>query len=65
MRGVLSVHPPVLWGYHLERGGMSFHDALGINCKKGATTENQSQVSSIRAKGCMFDDCAYVFSNFT
>ena len=28
-------------GYHLERGGMPLHDAVGINCKKGATTENQ------------------------
>ena len=28
-------------GYHLERGGMPLHDAAGVNCKKGATTENQ------------------------
>ena len=28
-------------GYHLERGGMPLHDAVGINCKKGATTEYQ------------------------
>ena len=28
--------------YHMERGGMPLHDAVGINCKKGATTENQS-----------------------
>ena len=27
--------------YHLERGGMPLHDAVGINCIKGATTENQ------------------------
>ena len=27
--------------YHLERREMSLHDAVGINCKKGATTENQ------------------------
>ena len=33
--------PPVLGGYHLEKGGMPLHDAVGINCKKGATTENQ------------------------
>ena len=40
--------------YHLERGGMALHDAVGINCKKGATTENQcSGVKYIRAKGCM------------
>ena len=28
-------------GYHLERGRMPLHDAVGIICKKGATTENQ------------------------
>ena len=27
--------------YHMERGGMPLHDAVGINCKKDATTENQ------------------------
>ena len=27
-------------GYHIERVGMPLHD-VGINCKKGATTENQ------------------------
>ena len=31
-------------GYHMERGGMPLHDAVGINCKKGATTENQDSV---------------------
>ena len=28
-------------GYHVERGGMPLHDAVGINCKQGATTENK------------------------
>ena len=28
-------------GYYLERGEMPLHDAVGINCKNGATTENQ------------------------
>ena len=27
--------------YHLEMGRMPLHDAVGINCKNGATTENQ------------------------
>ena len=31
---------PCFGGYHMERGGMSLH-AVGINCKKGAITENQ------------------------
>ena len=32
---------PCSGDYHMERGGMPLHDAVGINCKKGATTENQ------------------------
>ena len=28
-------------GYHLERRGMPLDDAVWINCKKGATSENQ------------------------
>ena len=38
---VLLDRPPVSGGDHLERGGMSLHDAVGINCKMGTTTENQ------------------------
>ena len=32
---------PCSGGYHMERGGMPLHDAVRINCKKGATAENQ------------------------
>ena len=33
---------PCSGGYHMERGGMMpLHDAVEINCKKDATTENQ------------------------
>ena len=32
---------PCSGGYHLERGGMPLHDAVVINFKKGASTENQ------------------------
>ena len=32
---------PFSGGYHMERGGMPLHDAIGINCKKAATTEHQ------------------------
>ena len=32
---------PCSGGYHLERDGMPLHDAVGINFKKGATTEFQ------------------------
>ena len=31
---------PCSGGYHLERGGMPLHNAVGINCEKGATTEH-------------------------
>ena len=32
---------PCSSSYHMERGGMPLRDAVGINCKKGAITENQ------------------------
>ena len=32
---------PCSGGYYLERGGMLLHDVVGINCKMGATAENQ------------------------
>ena len=32
---------PCSGGSHMERGGMPLRDAVGINCKKGATSENQ------------------------
>ena len=32
---------PCSGGYYMARGGMPLHDAVRINCKKGATTENQ------------------------
>ena len=32
---------PCTGGYHLERGGMPLHEAVGINYKKSATTEYQ------------------------
>ena len=32
---------PCSGGSYLEKGGMPLYDVVGINCKKGATTENQ------------------------
>ena len=32
---------PCSGGYHLERGGMQLHDAVGINYKKGTTPDNE------------------------
>ena len=40
---------PCSHGYHLEREGMPLHDAVGINCKKAATTENQG--AGVKFKG--------------
>ena len=31
----------MLWWLSHGEGGMPLHDAVGINCEKGATTENQ------------------------
>ena len=32
---------PCSGGYHMERRGMPLHDEVGMNCRTGATTENQ------------------------
>ena len=32
---------PCTGGYHLERVRMPLHDAVGINCKKKTSNENQ------------------------
>ena len=37
-------------------GGKPLYDAGGVNCEKGATTENQGQMPGIWAKGCVFGD---------
>ena len=45
----------MLWcGYHLERGGMLIHDAVGVNCKKSATTENQGVGAKYMILGVYF-----------
>ena len=44
----------MFWWLSHGEGGMPLHDVVGINCKKGATTENQgSAVKYIWAKGCI------------
>ena len=47
-------------GYHLETGGMPLHDAVGINCKKGATTEYQGTDVKYMGYGVYVYDCVYV-----
>ena len=55
---------PCSGGYHLERGRMPLHDAVGLNCKKGATTENQGAGVKHMGKGCMLM-IVCVLSDFT
>ena len=50
---------PCSGGYHMERGGMPLHGAVGINCEKGATTESlRRQVSGLRVRHSL-DDCVF------
>ena len=46
---------PCSGGYHLERSGMPLHDAVGINCKKGATILNIKE--QIMGYEVYVDDC--------
>ena len=56
---------PCSGGYHMERGGMPLHDAVGINFKKGVTTENQGSAVKYMGKGVYLDDCVCVLSDLT
>ena len=56
---------PCSSGYHMERGGMPLHDAVGINCKKTVTTENQGSGVKNMDKGVYLDDCVCVLSDLT
>ena len=49
----------------MERGGLKLNDAVGINCKRGATTENQGSGVEYMAKGVYLDDCVCVLSDLT
>ena len=44
---------PCSGGYHMESEGIPLHDAVRINCRKGATTENQGLAVKYMAKGCI------------
>ena len=47
-------------GYHLERVGMPLLDAVGINCKKDATTETQGLGVKYMGYEVYLDDCERV-----
>ena len=53
---------PCSGGYHMERGGMPLHDAVGVNCKKGATTENQGSGVKYMGLGCILTLTVCVFA---
>ena len=44
---------PCSGGYHMERGGMPLHDAVGITVKRVQLLKIKTQLSSIWAKGCI------------
>ena len=44
---------------------MPLHDAVGINCRKGATTENQGLGIKNMGYGVYLDDCVCVLSDLT
>ena len=44
---------PCCGGYRMERGETQLHDAVEINYKNGATTENQGSTVKFMAKGCI------------
>ena len=51
---------PCSGGYHLDRGETPLHDAVGINCKKDRTTENQGTGVKYMGKWVYVDDCVCV-----
>ena len=44
---------------------MPLHGAVGLNCKKGATTENQGLGVKYMGYGVYLDDCMCVLSDLT
>ena len=44
---------------------MPLYDAVGMNCKKGATTENQGLGFKYMGYVVYLDDCVCVLSDFT
>ena len=56
---------PCSGGYHMERGGMRLHDAVGINCKNGAITENQGSAVKYMGLGVYLDDCVCILIDLT
>ena len=57
---------PCSGGYHMERGRMPLHDAVGKTVKRPQLLKIKVQVSSIWAKGCiLMTVCMCVLSDLT
>ena len=56
---------PCSGSYHMERGEMPLHDAVGINCEKGTTTENQDSAVKYMGYGVYLVDCVCVLPDLT
>ena len=56
---------PCSGGFHMERRWMSLHDAVGINCKKDASSENQDSAVKYKGSGVFLDDCVCVLPDLT
>ena len=54
--------PPfrALLDQHLEKGGMPLHNAVGVNCERGALLKIKAEVISVWTKGCMINNCVCV-----
>ena len=66
--GLFRTALPCSGGYHTERGvsfGINWDKAVGIDCKKGATTENQGSGVKYMGSGVYLDDCVCVLSDLT
>ena len=48
---------PCSGGYHMERGGMPLHDAVGINCKKGCNYWKSRLSCQVYGLMVYLDDC--------
>ena len=57
---MLSDRASVLWWLSPEAGWDALHDTVRVTVKRAQRLIIKAQVSSIWAKGCMFDDCVRV-----
>ena len=52
-------------GCHMESGGILLHDAVGMNCRESAATENRDSAVKYMGWGVYPDDCVCVLPDFT